>query len=228
MKNTLAENMLRFGVKNLQETEIEKIEKLAEQGYMGNVAPDQKGAATPPKIVLSSNSNLGFAEGWVMTQLNREGKSGGADYIWDIVVTLQGTPGQLSAKSIDFVPSLPELKAKNLSTITVPLKTPLVIAVPIDFRKAMYGQDKSKLANINIATDNNFKQVYDQLNQFAVFNSADTVNFVVDILGKNTADNILKTLANLAAAKGWYTGPKQTVAKQYALFVNHSGNTTQL
>jgi hypothetical protein len=224
MKNTLAENMLRFGVKNLKEPEIKKIEKLAEQGYMGNVAPDQKGAATPQKIVLSSNSRFGTSEGWRMTQFNRKDQSGASDYIWDIVVILNGTPGQLTTKSIDFVPSLPELKAKNIPTITVPLKTPLVIAVPLDYRKAIYGQDKLKLAPVNLATDNNFKQVYDQINQFAVL-QGQSVDFIASVLNGNIADGVLMTLANLSAEKGWYTGPKQTVAKQYALFVNHNGNT---
>ena len=31
MKNTLAENMLRFGIKNLNESEVEKLQRLAEQ-----------------------------------------------------------------------------------------------------------------------------------------------------------------------------------------------------
>ena len=227
MKNTLAENMLRFGVKNLQETEIKKIKKLAEQGDMTNVNPAQKGGATPQKIVLSSNSSYGTAEGWIMTPVNREGGSGASDYIWDIVVTLKGTPGQLTTTSINFVPSLPELKAKNLSTITVPLKTPLVIAVPLDYRKVRFGSAWLKLAPVSLATDNNFKQVYDQINQFAKLQGK-SIDYVAGVLNEDIAEGILMTLANLSAEKGWYTGPKQTVAKQYALFVNHSGDTLSL
>ena len=61
MKNTLAENMLRFGPKNLTEAEKQKLSKLTEQTdqlQMSNIAltDAHKNASKPQKIVSSAGA----------------------------------------------------------------------------------------------------------------------------------------------------------------------------
>ena len=60
MKNTLAENMLRFGVKNLKETEIKTIEKLAEQA--SDTISDKDSSVTVTGATPSNTSNVTAAD----------------------------------------------------------------------------------------------------------------------------------------------------------------------
>ena len=210
MKNTLAENMLRFGVKNLQETEIKKIEKLAEQGYMGNVAPDQKGASLPPVITLASDSQYGFSDDFVLGAIFRLDGDSSSDYIWDVQVDLKGIQGKLVTDRIKFIPRAPKLLANKTKTVEVPLQSPISLLTPIDYK--IYKNKPEQLIKVQFKNDANLKQVADSL-ELSNFNK-------VEEMQRTLPYQIFNSLVGYCREKGWYTGPSQPVAKQYAIFTN--------
>jgi hypothetical protein len=100
MKNTLAENMLRFGVKNLQETDVKTIERLAEQEASDLLPLVKKLHPQLPKFIqevkttkqttkITSDNYLFFnpeadiASGGGVYYVYKVNSIGGVPYIWE-------------------------------------------------------------------------------------------------------------------------------------------------
>ena len=215
MKNILAENLLRFGVKNLSD---ESKIKLSEQGAPvptgtgpGQVNPAQAGGSTPKQILLNYDNG--------MLRLNAMFK-GGTEMYWDTNVTLFGQPGKLTFNKVDFVPAdidaLKKLGIADPKTISVATVAPVVINTPINHA---VGPNVKKIIPVQLKMDANLKIVTDTIN------AADP-NMMLTRINTELPPSIFNALSNVCAQNGWYTGPKQQVAKQYALFTNHPGTTS--
>jgi hypothetical protein len=215
MKNTLAENMLRFGSKNLDAKSVKKLQKLAEQGTpvpgadAGQINPAQAGASVPKSIVLNYDNGMlrvGGGGNWDRTN---------GDYRWNVQVTLIGTPGKLTFSKVDFIPVGRALAKEGLKAVSVPTVTPVAITIPIDFNQE---GNATTLIPVKLKNDANFAAVMAGLPS-----SAMGPDYALDSISTDLGPAIWTALANVCAQNGWYTGPKQPVAKQYAIFVNHTG-----
>jgi hypothetical protein len=208
MKNTLAENMLRFGVKNLSESDVKK---LAEQGDMTNVNTAQKGASTPSEIKLKV---------YTMPRVLRVGGSNSADNLWSLDVILKGTPGKLTVASLVFMPDAVRRTKRINDPITINLQTPCIINVPIPFNV-----QPTTVVPIKLKYDANLEKL---LLSSDVISTPQEAQYHMkspqQLVDAGISEGIYIALANLAAEKGWYTGPNKPVASQYALFTNHTGD----
>lgn len=193
LQNILAENMRRFGTKNLSEQ--------APGAAPTAAKPAGQSGAVPPSLTLNyDNGMLRFNELF--------GKDG--NLVWDMNITFAGGPNGLTATAVVLNPGNSSAVKPGTKALTIPLAKPFTVRTPLDF----------KLQNANEKT---FQAM--QLNTKspgAVATGLDETRLMN--ISMNLGSSAYTALANLAADKGWYTGPKQTVAKQYALFTNHDGS----
>lgn len=195
LQNILAENMRRFGTKNL-----------SEQAPGAAPAPAAQSASVPPSLTLNYDNG-----GFRMSQMFDKSQN----MVWDMNATFAGGPNGLTLTQVVFKPGDAENSA-TLKPVAIPLAKPFTVATPLDF----------KLANKNLAA---FKGI--QLNLKApgiatVTAANPKLNETMWMsLNMQIGQAIYDSLVAYAGAKGWYTGPKQLVAKQYALFTNHDGRS---
>lgn len=183
LQNILAENMRRFGTKNLNEQ-----------------------ASVPPALTLNYDNG-----GFRMSQMFDKSQN----MVWDMNATFAGGPNGLTLTQVVFKPGDAENSA-TLKPVAIPLVKPFTVATPLDF----------KLANKNLAA---FKGIQLNLKAPGVATVTAANPKLNDVawasLNMQIGQAMYESLVAYAGAKGWYTGPKQTVAKQYALFTNHDGRS---
>jgi hypothetical protein len=195
LEKLLAENMRRFNTKNL-----------AEQAPGAAPAPASKPAAqsagVPPSLTLNyDNGMLRFNELF--------GKDG--NLMWDINITFAGGPNGLTATAVVLNPGDSSSVKPGTKALTIPLAKSFTVRTPLDF-KLQSANEKAFQAGMQLNTKS----------PGAVATGLDEIKLMN--ISMNLGFSAYTALANLAADKGWYTGPKQTVAKQYALFTNHDGS----
>jgi hypothetical protein len=191
LEKLLAENMRRFGTKNL-----------AEQVPTTTAAkPAAKPAAVPPSITLNYDNG--------MLRMNEFfGKDG--NLLWDINATFTGGPNGLTLTQVVLNPGDSTSVKPGTKAIAVPLTKAFTARIPLDFKLQLANQ-KMFQAGIQLNTKS----------PGAIAAGLDEMKWM-NVNG-NLGFAIYTALSNVAAKNGYYTGPKQVVAKQYALFTNHTG-----
>ena len=198
MKINLAENLLRFAPKNLDAKTIKKIQSLAEQQNTNVPATQGQSASLPAQLLL--NYDNGLLRAGILYEKG--------DYIYDTNATFVGSSAGLTLKNIVLV-------NETEQPITIPLVKPFTVPTPLDFANGLKNQ---QMFNNGIKLDINSPGAK------AVTAAHPTIDsFKLSSWNNNLGAEIYSALSNVAAAKGWYTGPNQPVAKQYAIFTNHNG-----
>jgi hypothetical protein len=198
LEKLLAENMRRFNTKNLAE-QAPGAAKTTTPPVAG-----QKGtsAGVPPSLTLNyDNGMLRFNEFF--------GKDG--NLIWDINITFTGGPNGLTATGVVLNPGDSSSVKPGTKALTIPLMKTFTVPAPLDF-KADDRNNKMFQAGMQLNTKSP-GAIATGLDEMKLMNVSANLGF-----------SSYTALSNLAADKGWYTGPKQVVAKQYALFTNHDGS----
>jgi hypothetical protein len=199
LEKLLAENMRRFNTKNL-----------AEQAPGATPAPASKPAAqsasVPPSLTLNyDNGMLRFNEFF--------GKDG--NLMWDVNATFTGGPNGLTLNNIVLNPGDSSSVKPGTKALTIPLMKSFTVPTPLDF-KAFDRNNKMFQAGIQL----NIKS------PGAIATGLDETKLMG--VSSNLGFSIYSALVAYAGIKGWYTGPKQVVAKQYAIFTNHNGQTQNI
>jgi hypothetical protein len=209
LKNILAENMLRFGPKNLSESDKRNLQRLSE------------GASVPDSITLN------YDNGMLRDNLMFNGNQ---DITWDINATFKGSQSDkgaaLTISELTFVP-YDGIEKKDAVTVAVPLMAPFTMYMGQDAGGGDGPVWEALKSKFNAGIKLNLKspamsQVLAGMDPSkAMSGTAAFTSFNMDIGGQ-----ILDALYAYCGQQGWYTGPKQDVAKMYAVFTNHDGTTT--
>lgn len=207
MKINLAENMLRFGVKNLNETAKHKVKVLAEQASQTQ-APTAAPTAAPtdaPTLTLNYTNGL--------FRLNEFFTNDSQYMYWDTNATFVGGPGTLTISEIICKPVDNEAAAKlgitpQTPPVVIKLVKPFTVKVPIDYK--MYQQ-------ISTTFFNSIK-----LNLDAKTIAALKVPNAKYINSNTVGSNLFTALNNYCVRLGYYTGPKKPKANK-VVFINHDG-----
>lgn len=200
MKNILAENMIRFGTKNINESDIKH--RLTE-------------ALAPASLTLNYDNG--------MLRFNQFFKGG--DLVWDVNATFKGNENTMTISEITFVPSYSA--PEGTATVVVPLIKPFSFQVPID---AAGGPGSSSAGwtalqnNWSAGIKLNLKSP-EMAKVLAVTDPAKGNATTMTSLNMVMGANILDALYFYSGAKGWYIGPKKDVATVYAIFSNHNGES---
>jgi hypothetical protein len=211
MKNILAENMLRFGPKNLSESDKRRLQRLSEA------------ASVPATITLNYDNGM-LRHDLLYT------RSG--DYAWDLNATFKGSTSDkgaaLTISELTFVPSDGVANPDTAVTVTVPLVSPFTMYMG---ENAGLGQGpvwEALKAKFNAGIKVNTKSP--ELAKVGAGMQADKVfdgvaNAFSGGFNMNVGGDILEALYAYCGEKGWYTGPKKDVATMYAVFTNHDGTS---
>ena len=196
LEQLLAENMRRFNTKNLSE------QVPGAAPAPASAKPAAQSASVPPSLTLNYDNGL--------LRVNQFfGKDG--NLLWDINATFAGGPNGLTLTQVVLKPGNSSGVKPGAKPVAIPLMAPFTVLTPLNF-KAGAANEKRFIAGIKLNTKS----------PGAVATGLDEMSW--SNINLNLGSDIYTALANLAADKGWYTGPKQTVAKQYALFTNHDGS----
>ena len=159
-------------------------------------------AGNPPSLTLNYDNGMLRSNELFGTDGN---------LIWDLNITFTGGPGGLTATQVVLIPDNSADLKPGAKALAIPLLKSFTVLTPLDFKNSSVNnktfQDGIKL---NLKSPN---AVATGLDAFKLAN-------LNAKLGRDT----YTALSNLAVTKGWYTGPKKTVAKQYTLFTNHDGS----
>ena len=226
LNTLLSENMLRFGTKNLTESQQKQLivnsimETINQNGLRHEIRRRlNEGQSVPDSITLNYDNG-----GLKQNNMFRSG-----DLAWDINATFKGsqdaTGARLTISELTFVPG-PTCRDPKAVTVSVPLVKPFTMGMATDAGGGMGSKTYLALImkfeagiqlNVKSAEAAKVAAGMDASHSFdGVANAFTTFN--MDI-----GERILDALYTYCGAKGWYTGPDKDVATMYAVFVNHDG-----
>lgn len=222
-KNLLSENMLRFGTKNLSESQQKQLivksimETIDQNGLRSEIRRklNEQSGSVPESITINYDNG--------MLRFNQFFKNG--DLVWDVNAVFKGSANGLTISEIQFVPSY-EAPADAV-TQKVPLMAPFTVATPMD---AGGGQGPTWEA-LQKKFDAGIKLNLKSPAMTAVLAACDPSKgnaMSMQSLNMVLGSNILSALYAYCGKNGWYTGPKKDVATMYAIFTNHDGQTTNV
>ena len=218
MKKTLAENMLRFGTKNLNgQTERSLIvksimETINEHGVHLEVRRRLSEASVPASLTLNYDNG--------MLRFNQFFKGG--DLVWDVNATFKAAGDTMTISELTFVPSYSA--PEGTATVVVPLVKPFSFLPPMDaaFRKGPTFDALQKTWNSGIQLNLKSPEMAKVL---AVTDQSKGNATTMISLNMVLGSTILDALYAYCGKQGWYTGPKKVAATQYAIFTNHNGES---
>jgi hypothetical protein len=222
MKNTLAENMLRIGTKNLngqsERSLIVKsiMETINQHGLHKEVRKRlMTEQSVPASITLNYDNGL--------LRFNQFFKGG--DLVWDVNATFKGAGSSMTISEITFVPSYSA--PAGTAAVVVPLIKPFTFQIPIDSAGGPAvgaAQWQTLQTNWSAGIKLNTKSP-EMTKVLAVTDQTKGNAMTMDSLNLVMGANILDALYFYCGAKGWYIGPKKDVATMYAIFSNHDGSS---
>ena len=225
MKNILAENMLRFGTKNIsgcakRELVVKSIMETINQHGVGNDIRRKLSEQQTAGSSVPSSITINYDNG--MLRFNQFFKNG--DLVWDTNAIFKGSSGTLTLTEITFVPSFEA--PPGTAAVAVPLVKPFSVTCPIEAGSADGTFDalqNSWSAGIKLNTKST-----QMATVLAACDPSKGNATTIESLNMNFGARILDALYVYCGKEGWYTGPKKDVATQYAIFTGHDGRSTNI
>ena len=230
LNTLLSENMLRFGTKNLTESQQKQLivksimETINQNGLRHEIRRRlNEGQSVPDSITLNYDNGM-----LRMEELYNQG-----DLAWDLNATFKGsqdaTGARLTISEITFVPGSSNRNPEAV-TVSVPLVAPFTMNMGQDagggtestiYRALTAKFDKGIKLNLKSPA---MTQVMAGMEAGKVFDGIQSAE--ITTMNMNIGNYILDALYAYCGQNGWYTGPTRDVAKMYAVFVNHDGTST--